>query len=143
MSIFTTSIISLITAQVLKIFTTYPFDITRILGSGGMPSSHAAFVSTLTTLIGLKYGINSDIFAIVAVFSLVIIYDASGVRRAVGQQANVLNKLLKHLDITKITKIDKDKELLKKDLKELIGHTPVEVLLGTLLGIAIAFFSTI
>ena len=140
MSIFTISIISLITAQILKIFTTYPFDITRILGSGGMPSSHAAFVSTLTTLIGLKYGINSDIFAIVAVFSLVIIYDASGVRRAVGQQANVLNKLLNHLDITKI---EKDKELLKKDLKELIGHTPVEVLFGMLLGIAIAFLNTI
>jgi len=140
MSIFTISIISLITAQILKIFTTYPFDITRILGSGGMPSSHAAFVSTLTTLIGLKYGINSDIFAIVAVFSLVIIYDASGVRRAVGQQANVLNKLLNHLDITKI---EKDKELLKKDLKELIGHTPVEVLFGILLGIAIAFLNTI
>lgn len=140
MSILTTSILSLIIAQTLKIFTTYPFDATRILGSGGMPSSHAAFVSTLSTLIALKYGFNSDIFAIVIVFSLIIIYDARGVRRAVGQQANVLNKLLKHLDITKI---EKDKKLLKKELKELIGHTPVEVLFGIILGISIALLSTI
>ncbi len=140
MSIFQISLLSLLTAQILKIFTSYPFDFSRILGSGGMPSSHAAFVSTLSTLIGLEHGVKSDIFAIVAVFSLIIIYDAGGVRRAVGHQANVLNRLLKHLDITKI---EQDKKLLKQDLKELIGHTPFEVFSGVLLGIAIAFLSTI
>ncbi len=140
MPILLISISSLLIAQFLKIFMTHPFDVTRIIGSGGMPSSHASFVSTLSTLVGLKYGFDSDMFAIVTVFSLIIIYDARGVRRAVGQQANVLNRLLKHLDITKI---EKDKELLKKELRELIGHTPVEVLLGTLLGISIALLTTI
>ncbi len=135
MSILPASLLSLFMAQFIKIFTTYPFDFTRIVGSGGMPSSHAAFVSTLSTLVGLKYGFNSDLFAIVAVFSLIIIYDASGVRRAVGEQANVINRLIKHLDITRL---ERDKELLKKDLKELIGHTPFEVLAGTLLGVIVA-----
>lgn len=138
MSILSLSIISLITAQALKIFTTKPFDITRIIGSGGMPSSHAAFVSTLSTMIGLKYGFNSDLFAIVAVFSLIIIYDAGGVRRAVGKQANVLNHLIKNLDILKF---DREKNIIKEDLKELVGHTPFEVLAGTGLGIGIALLN--
>ena len=135
MSILTLSIISLFTAQALKIITSRPFDFSRIIGSGGMPSSHAAFVSNLSTMIGLKYGFSSDLFAIVAVFSLIIIYDAGGVRRAVGKQANVLNHLIKNLDILKL---DREKKIIKEDLKELIGHTPFEVLAGTGLGIGIA-----
>lgn len=139
MNILEISLLSLCIAQTLKIFTKYPFDITRILGSGGMPSSHSSFVSTLTTLIGLKYGFTSDLFAIVSVFSLIIIYDAGGVRRAVGEQANLLNHLLKHLDPLQL-KHGFDKELIKKDLKELVGHTPFEVLVGSLLGICVALF---
>lgn len=135
MAILQISLFSLFLAQFFKVFTIYPPNITRILGSGGMPSSHAAFVSTLSTSIGIKYGFSSDLFAIVTVFSLIIIYDASGVRRAVGEQANVLNHLINHLDLTQL---DKDKELIKKDLKELVGHTPVEVFVGTFLGILIA-----
>ncbi len=135
MYILYTSIFSLFFAQTLKIFNKKPFDISRIIGSGGMPSSHASFVSTLATLIGLKYGFSSDLFAIVTVFSLIIIYDASGVRRAVGEQANVLNRLLKHLDLSRP---EQDRELIKKELKELIGHTPFEVLVGTGLGVIIA-----
>ncbi|MTI58721.1 MAG: divergent PAP2 family protein [Firmicutes bacterium] len=137
MNILELSLLSLCIAQTLKIFTKYPFDITRILGSGGMPSSHSSFVSTLATLIGLKYGFTSDLFAIVSVFSLIIIYDAGGVRRAVGEQANLLNHLLKHLDPLQL-KYGFDKELIKKDLKELVGHTPFEVLAGSLLGVSIA-----
>ncbi|AZO94295.1 divergent PAP2 family protein [Iocasia frigidifontis] len=137
MNILELSLLSLCTAQTLKIFTKYPFDITRILGSGGMPSSHSSFVSTLATLIGLKYGFTSDLFAVVSVFSLIIIYDAGGVRRAVGEQANLLNHLLKHLDPLQL-KHGFDKELIKKDLKELVGHTPFEVLAGSLLGVSIA-----
>ncbi len=140
MSILETSIMSLLLAQIIKIFTTSPPDFTRIAGSGGMPSSHAAFVSTLSTLIGLKYGFHSDLFAIVAVFSLIIIYDARGVRRAVGLQANVINHLIQHLDLTKL---DQNKEVFKADLKELIGHTPVEVLVGTFLGITFAILSNL
>ena len=135
MSILKVSLFSLFLAQLLKIFTQKPFDLRRIVGSGGMPSSHASFVSTLSTMIALKYGFNSDIFAIVTVFSLIIIYDASGVRRSVGKQANVLNHLIKNLDLTKF---NEEKETIKADLKELVGHTPFEVFAGAGLGIIIA-----
>jgi hypothetical protein len=138
MSIFSLSLFSLFAAQFLKIITAKPFDITRLIGSGGMPSSHASFVSTLSTMIGLKYGFSSDLFAIVTVFSLIIIYDAGGVRRAVGKQANVLNHLIKNLDITRF---DQEKNIIKEDLKELIGHTQFEVLAGTGLGISIAMIN--
>ena len=103
--------------------------------SGGMPSSHSSFVSSLAITVGLKHGFSSDLFAIVTVFSLIVTYDASGVRRAVGQQANVLNNLIKHLEDKSFAK---DKELIKEDLKELIGHTPFEVFAGVLLGAIIA-----
>lgn len=135
MEILELSLLSLLIAQVIKIFTSIPPKFTRIIGSGGMPSSHASFVSTLSTSIGLKYGFDSDLFAITTVFSLIIIYDASGVRRAVGEQANVLNRLIKHLDLKKL---DQDKEIIKNELKELIGHTPFEVIVGAFLGIMIA-----
>ncbi len=98
------SLLSLFIAQFIKTFTVYPFDITRIIGSGGMPSSHASFVSTLSTSIGLIYGFSSNFFAIVAVFSLIIMYDAGGVRRAVGEQANVLNNMIKHLELKQLNK---------------------------------------
>lgn len=133
MTILQTSLLSLIIAQIIKVFTSRPLDFSRVLNSGGMPSSHAAFVSSLSTLIGLRYGFDSDLFAIVTVFSLIIIYDAGGVRRAVGIQANILNRLINHLE--------QGKTLLKEDLKELIGHTPIEVLAGVLLGIIIALIS--
>ncbi|MFW5786863.1 MAG: divergent PAP2 family protein [Halanaerobiales bacterium] len=128
-------LLSLFIAQIIKIFTAKPFAITRIVGSGGMPSSHAAFVSSLSTLIGLRHGFNSDLFAVVAIFSLIIIYDAGGVRRAVGKQANVLNHLLQNLDLSKL---DQEKKFIREDLRELIGHTPYEVLVGTALGVILA-----
>jgi len=132
------SFLSLFLAQFTKIFTIKPISITNIIGSGGFPSSHSSFVTTLATLIGLKYGFESDLFAIVLIFSLIVTYDAGGVRRAVGEQANVLNKLINHLNITNI---DRDPQLLKEDLKELIGHTPLEVFAGVSLGALIALIS--
>ncbi|MGM0445546.1 MAG: divergent PAP2 family protein [Bacillota bacterium] len=129
------SITSLFLAQFIKLFTIKPYSITNFIGSGGFPSSHSSFVATLTTLIGLKYGFKSDLFSIVLIFSLIVTYDASGVRRAVGEQANVLNKLIEHLNLKNI---DRKPELLKEDLKELIGHTPFEVFSGVFLGILIA-----
>src|SRR6056297_1292084 len=132
------SFLSLFLAQFTKIFTIKPISITNIIGSGGFPSSHSSFVATLTTLIGLKYGFKSDLFAIVFIFSLIVTYDASGVRRAVGEQANVLNKLIEHLNVKNI---DRNPQLLKEDLKELIGHTPLEVFAGVLLGVLIALGS--
>jgi len=132
------SLISLFLAQFLKIFTIKPSSFTNLFGSGGFPSSHSSFVATLSTLIGLKHGFNSDLFAIVLIFSLIVTYDASGVRRAVGEQANVLNNLIQHLNVKNI---ERDPEILKEDLKELIGHTPLEVFAGVLLGVSVAFIS--
>ena len=136
MSLLAVSLFSLFAAQFLKIFFIRPMNFYTFFTSGGMPSSHSSFVSSLAITVGLKHGFSSDLFAIVTVFSLIVTYDASGVRRAVGQQANVLNNLIKHLEDKSFAK---DKELIKEDLKELIGHTPFEVFAGVLLGAIIAF----
>jgi acid phosphatase family membrane protein YuiD len=133
------SILSCIIAQALKIlfyfFEKKEIDFTRIIGSGGMPSSHSSFVCTLTTEIGMHYGFSSGIFAACAIFSLIVMYDASGVRKAVGEQAKILNVISK--------KIEKHDPNIDKELKELIGHTSVEVFVGAILGIIIGvLFST-
>lgn len=94
-------------------------QISRIFTSGGMPSSHSSFVTSLSTLVGMEYGFNSTEFAVVAVFSMIIMYDASGVRRAVGKQAVILNQIVDDLQ--------HKKHIEQKKLKELVGHTPVEV----------------
>ena len=95
-----------------------------------MPSSHSSFVTSLATLVGIERGFNSTDFAIVTVFALIIMYDASGVRRAVGKQATILNKILDDLH--------HKKHIEQKRLTELIGHTPKEVLFGAILGILTA-----
>ncbi|TDO78298.1 hypothetical protein DFR79_1293 [Halanaerobium saccharolyticum] len=138
MSLLEVSIFSLFTAQFLKIFFIRPMNFYTFFTSGGMPSSHSSFVSALAITVGLKYGFGSDLFAIVTVFSLIVTYDASGVRRAVGHQANVLNNLVKHLEGKDFAN---DKQLIKDDLKELIGHTPFEVFAGVLLGALIALIN--
>lgn len=87
------SIFACFFAQFLKIFSgDKGIDVSRIIVSGGMPSSHSSFVSCMSTMIGLKYGFSSDLFAIATVVSLIIMYDASGVRQAVGKQATILNR---------------------------------------------------
>lgn len=134
-SILVTSILSWFTAQVIKVLLTLikkkKFDFTRLVGSGGMPSSHAAFVTSLATAVGLERGFGGVEFAISAVFALVVMYDAAGVRRAAGQQARILNKLVEQWEKSDFSETD-------KHLKELLGHTPKEVFVGALLGIAIA-----
>ena len=116
----------------LKIFTVRPFNWSRFFSSGGMPSSHSAFVSSLSVMIGLNNGFKSDIFAVTVVFSLITMYDATGVRQAVGKQAVVLNRLAQRLAEAG------NKDFPFDELKELIGHTPVEVFSGALLGIVLA-----
>lgn len=103
------------------------FDVKLLMGSGGMPSSHSSFVMALTTAVGYKEGFNSTFFAISAVISFVIMYDAAGVRRAAGNQAAIINRILDNIGNQNI-KID-------KKLKELLGHTPIEVAAGAFLGI--------
>lgn len=130
------SLVSLIIAQILKTayiaVTQKRLDFTRIIGAGGMPSSHSSFVTTLTTMVGRAYGVESAIFAICLVFSAITMYDASGVRRAAGEQAKILNQMLfePHSD---------DPTFIGKKLKELLGHTPMEVISGAALGILIGF----
>lgn len=123
--------ISWLTAQVLKvminIFSYGKLDMTRLVGSGGMPSSHTALVMALSISVGRYIGWDSAYFAITAVFAGIVMHDAAGVRRATGQQAEVLNKII--MRIYRGEKIQPDK------LKELIGHTPIEVLAGSILGL--------
>ena len=106
------------------------FNFRWFVGTGGMPSSHAATVSALTTLVGLSFGFDSAAFVITLVFSLVVIFDAQGVRRASGKQAEVLNRMLD--DIYWKHRIHEDR------LKELLGHAPLEVFVGITMGIIIA-----
>ncbi len=104
-------------------------DIRRFVGSGGMPSSHAAFVTSLATVVGLKSGWGSPEFGIAFALAIIVMYDATGVRRAAGKQAQVLNRLIEESQTSgKLTNLD-------IKLKELIGHTPVEVLVGGMIGI--------
>ncbi|MEG1501691.1 MAG: divergent PAP2 family protein [Clostridiales bacterium] len=106
-------------------------DFKVLLESGGMPSSHTALVISATTKIGILEGFSSNIFSICLIFSLVIMYDATGVRRSVGLQARKLNQLL---DIFHEThKFDGDK------LREILGHTPIEVFGGFILGVLVAY----
>ena len=106
------------------------FNFRWFVGTGGMPSSHAAGVSALATSIGVTYGFDSAIFAITLTFTSIVLFDAQGVRLAAGRQAEIMNKMLDTIYMKK--KLDEDK------LKELIGHTPVEVLAGTALGILVS-----
>ena len=139
--------ISWFIAQFIKVIHTFvkdkKFNVSRFVGAGGMPSSHSAFVMGLSTCVGLENGWDSSVFAISIVFSLVVMYDAAGVRRAVGKQAIIVNKIIDDLQNNKKKSIKKNKKqvrdvLTEKRLKELVGHTPVEVFAGALLGIIIA-----
>lgn len=109
------------------------FSAERLVGSGGMPSSHSATVCGLTTAAGLVYGVSSFEFAISFVLASIVMYDAMGVRREAGKQAKLLNMILEQ-DSFRLTN-----EAFQQRLKELIGHTPLQVLAGAALGIAVAF----
>ncbi len=107
-------------------------DFTRFVGPGGMPSSHSAFVTSLTVGVALKEGLNSTAFAMAVVFALIVMYDAAGIRRAAGRQAVILNKIVDELFHHGHVKEER--------LKELLGHTPVEVFVGAILGGLIAYY---
>ncbi len=121
-------------AQTLKVslgvLRTRRFDFRWFIGTGGMPSAHAAGSSALAAIIGFDYGFDSVFFALATVFAVVTMFDAQGVRRSTGKQAAILNKVLD--DIYWKGKIEEDR------LKELIGHTPIEVLMGSIIGILLA-----
>jgi len=109
------------------------FDFRWFVGTGGMPSSHAAGASCLATSIGMSHGFDSVDFALAAAFAIVVMFDAQGVRRASGRQAHILNKIME--DIYWQGKVHEGR------LRELIGHTPIEVIAGLLLGAMVAFLA--
>lgn len=129
-----TALISWFIAQLIKVIltliTSKKFDFTRFVGSGGMPSSHSSFITALTTSIGFLKGFQTPEFAICACLALVVMYDAAGVRRSAGEQAKILNKIIAEWGHENI------KDTGKK-LKELLGHSPIEVIAGAILGIAV------
>ncbi len=124
-------------AQILKVIfgviRTRKFDFRWFIGTGGMPSAHAAGASALAITAGFDYGFNSGIFALAIVFAMVTMFDAQGVRRSTGSQARILNRVME--DIYWKGKIQEAR------LKELIGHTPIEVIMGSIIGILIAIIS--
>ena len=98
-----------------------------------MPSSHTALVCSLATVVGMTQGFGSVVFAVVAILAMVVMYDAAGVRRAVGRQSAILNRIVKEL----LEKRPRDE--VERDLREFIGHTPFQVIAGAVLGISIAW----
>ena len=129
------AILSWFIAQAIKVIITLikdrRFDFTRMFGSGGMPSSHASFTVSLATAVGFETSFSSVEFALAAAFAMVVMYDATGVRRSAGEQAKILNKIVESMRY-------KNSSQTGKKLKELLGHTPVEVFAGAVLGIIVA-----
>jgi uncharacterized protein len=123
-------------AQGLKLL----FDISKngklnlrvLVESGGMPSSHSALVAALATSVGQTLGWSSPEFAIAVVFAFIVMYDAAGVRQAAGKQARVLNQIIDEF-------FQGEHQFTEDRLKELLGHTPVQVIVGSILGIAISW----
>lgn len=138
---------AIVFAQVIKIpirlIITKEFKPSLAFSTGGMPSSHSAAVAALSTGIGIVDGVTSTTFAVACVFSIIIMFDASGVRRQAGEQAVLLNQLMKDfnnfVEVTKGWNQKKEHEK-QKELKELLGHQPIEVFFGGASGIGIAFF---
>ena len=114
---------------IYDLVTTKKFNFKRILGAGGMPSSHSAVVVALCTMIGKNYGINSAIFGLSVVFAFVVMYDAAGVRRAAGKQAKLLNKIVQTPGLSNVEVTEK--------LQEVLGHTPTQVFVGAFIGLIV------
>ncbi|NTU27184.1 divergent PAP2 family protein [Bacillus tequilensis] len=140
------SLAAIIFAQVIKVpiqfIVSRRLDWSLVTSTGGMPSSHSAAVTALSTGVALEHGLGSSLFAVSAIFAVITMFDATGVRRHAGEQATVLNKLV--IDFNRFVNEAKDfpkaedKEKQKK-LKELLGHQPIEVFFGGLTGILLTF----
>lgn len=133
---FFTVLIAWLVAQTIKVAIGVAaekrFNFRWFVGSGGMPSSHAATVSSLTTAVGLTYGFASPFFTIVFFLAFIIMFDAQGVRRQSGHQAEALNQIIEDIYL--------NKGIQQERLKELLGHTPIQVFIGAAIGILVALF---
>ncbi|MGP7816306.1 divergent PAP2 family protein [Niallia sp. 01092] len=138
------SLAAIFFAQFVKVpitfFITKKIDWSLLTSTGGMPSSHSAAVTALTTGVALESGVNTPLFAVAAIFAVITMFDATGVRRQAGEQAIVLNQLVsdfnKFLTDAKGWQ-NKPEQQKRKELKELLGHKPIEVFFGGLTGIAL------
>ncbi len=133
---FVCAFVAYFAAQIIKIIVMLirekRLDLGLLFASGGMPSSHSSTVAALCISSARLYGLSSPFFAVTFVMAGIVMYDAAGVRRAAGEHARILNQLLK--DLT-----SGDHERTEKGLKELIGHTPLQVVVGAILGVIIPF----
>ncbi len=118
---------------IIELLLNREFNAHRFVGAGGMPSSHSALVMGLTTTLGIELGWDDPITALAFIIALVIMYDAAGVRRAAGKQARILNMIIHELQQGNKLVDEKEK------LKELLGHTPIEVIAGALLGLIVPY----
>ena len=129
------ALIACITAQGLKLIIDLirngKLNVTYLFSPGGMPSAHSALVGALATSVGLTKGWSSAEFAIACLFAIIVMYDAAGVRQAAGKQAKILNQIVDEL-------FQEEHNLNEQRLKELLGHTPFQVLVGLSLGISIS-----
>lgn len=123
--------------QTFKVFcdlvTQKKFNFKRIMGAGGMPSSHTAIVVSLATLIGKNEGVDTAIFALSLIFSFVVMYDAAGVRRAAGKQAKLLNKIVETPGLSSVE--------VQEKLVEVLGHTPIQVIVGAVIGMLVGIIA--
>lgn len=137
--VLTVAVIACFAAQGLKLIIELirhgQINLRFLVTSGGMPSAHSALVGALATGVGLEKGFDSIEFAIASLLAVIVMYDAAGVRQAAGKQAKILNQIIDDLY--------KGKDFNEERLKELIGHTPFQVLVGLVLGILISFFTEI
>jgi len=124
-------------AQLIKLFTVLAkekrLDLRYLVTSGGMPSAHSSTVCALATAVALIEGLGSVAFGITAILAIVVMYDAAGVRRAVSRQSTVLNRIVREIMVRR------PRDEVEHDLRELIGHTPFQVIAGGILGVALAW----
>lgn len=137
------ALIAMISAQVVKfplhLIIHKKFEPFIIFSNGGMPSSHSAFVSSLTTALGIQYGLNSPYFAVATVFSLITMWDATGIRYQASKHAKILNILVQDFqNLVEHVKYKRNNKRTHVPLKELLGHKPFEVLVGAVFGSIVA-----
>ena len=118
---------------IYDLITTKKLNFKRIMGAGGMPSSHSAVVTSLATLMGKYQGVDTPIFAMSVVFAMVVMYDAAGVRRAAGKQARLLNKIVETPGLSGVQ--------VQEKLVEVLGHTPLQVIVGAFIGIVVGILA--
>lgn len=120
-----------VTKLIIEYIKTKKINFRRLVGAGGMPSSHSAIVCSLASCVGKQYGFNSGVFAIAFIMALIVMYDATGVRRSAGKQAAILNKMLETPQMSKIE--------VQGKLVELLGHTPIQVFVGAIIGFVVGY----